>query len=130
MLLLTETMIAAQAKPAAAPLWRKILQRTVSILVLAFVVGYGMRHLSAALERSTAPAGFSRGMMQGALMPCALPNLLVGTDVSIYNANNTGVSYKLGYTCGVNACGALFFGLFFLRLSRWRKHFNGAKSAG
>lgn len=114
-------MIAAQVKPAAEPRWWKIFKRTLSILALALALGFGMRHMSAALERSAAPAGFGRGMLQGALMPCALPNLLVGNDVSIYNANNTGVSYKLGYTCGVNVCGAFFFGLFFLRLSRWRK---------
>jgi hypothetical protein len=27
----------------------------------------------------------------------------------------------LGYTCGVNACGAIFFGWFFWRVSKWRK---------
>lgn len=54
-------------------------------------------------------------------MPGALPNLLVGNDIPIYAANNTGRTYKLGYTCGVNACGAIFFGLFFWRVSRWRK---------
>jgi hypothetical protein len=110
---------------APVPLWRKILLRTVSILMLAVVLGVGMRYASAALERKPQPAGFLRGMLQGALMPCALPNLLVGDDVSIYAQNNTGVSYKLGYTCGVNACGALFFGLFFWRLHRWRKRLNG-----
>jgi hypothetical protein len=118
-------MTSAQVKPTGPKqTWFKILKRTVSVLVLAFLVGYGMRHTSAALERSPAPAGFGRGMLQGALMPCALPNLLVGADVSIYNPNNTGVPYKLGYTCGVNACGAVFFGLFFLRLNRWRKRFK------
>ena len=49
-----------------------------------------------------APAGFARGLVHGALMPIALPNLLVGNDVTIYAANNTGLRYKLGYTCGVN----------------------------
>lgn len=121
-------MIATQAKPATpAENWRKLLKRTVWFLLLVFVLGYGMRHTSAALERNPAPAGFGRGMLQGALMPCALPNLLVGSDVSIYNEHNTGVPYKLGYTCGVNACGAIFFGLFFLRLNRWRKRLR-AKS--
>lgn len=116
-------MIAAQVKPAVpAQTWRKLLKRTLLLLAAAFLIGWGMRHSSAALERSTRPAGFGRGLLQGALMPCALPNLLVGSDVSIYNQNNTGVPYKLGYTCGVNACGAVFFGLFFLRLNRWRKH--------
>jgi hypothetical protein len=122
MLLLTETMIAAQVKPAASTeTWRKIIKRTLAVLVVAFVLGYGIRHVAAALERSPKPAGFTRGLLQGALMPCALPTLLVGSDVSIYNEHNVGVRYKLGYTCGVNACGAVFFGLFFFRLNRWRK---------
>ena len=87
-------MIATQAKPATpAENWRKLLKRTVWFLLLVFVLGYGMRHTSAALERNPAPAGFGRGMLQGALIPCALPNLLVGSDVSIYNEHNTGVPY-------------------------------------
>jgi hypothetical protein len=53
-------------------------------------------------------------------MPMAMPNLLVGRDVSIYSANNTGLSYKLGYTSGVNGCGAIFFGVVFWRFNRWR----------
>ena len=119
-------MITTQVKPAVpAQTWRKIFARTLAVLFVAFILGYGIRHASVALERSTEPAGFGRGMLQGAMMPCALPNLLIGRDVSIYNQRNTGVPYKLGYTCGVNACGALFFGLFFLRLNRWRKRFNG-----
>ena len=115
-------MIATQVKPAEpSQTWRKILTRTGTILLVAFILGYGIRQASVALERSPKPAGFGRGMLQGAMMPCALPNLLLGRDVSIYNQNNTGVPYKFGYTCGVNACGAIFFGLFFLRLNRWRK---------
>ena len=118
-------MTAAQVKPTdPKQAWTRILKGTISVLFVAFVLGYGMRHASAAMERNPAPAGFVRGMLQGALMPCALPNLLVGNDVSIYNANNNGIRYKLGYTCGVNACGAIFFGLFFLRLNRWRKRFK------
>jgi hypothetical protein len=59
-------------------------------------------------------------MLQGALMPMALPNLALGRDIPIYSLNNTGVRYKLGYTAGVNVCGAFFFGLLFWRLNRWR----------
>ena len=69
-------------------------------------------------------AGFRRGLVQGALMPMALPNLIVGNDVTIYSQNNTGLTYKLGYTAGVNACGAVFFGLFFWRVNRWRRKMN------
>ena len=46
---------------------------------------------------------------------------VAGALLKIYNEHNVGVRYKLGYTCGVNACGAVFFGLFFFRLNRWRK---------
>lgn len=111
-----------QAKVAApARRWRRIPLRILMVLAAAALVGVLMHHVSGALDRSRGPAGFRRGMVQGALMPCALPNLLVGNDVVIYSQNNTGVSYKLGYTCGVNVCGAVFFGLFFWRLNRWRK---------
>ena len=100
---------------------RRFLIRLLSLLVLAAVIGWILNHVSASLERSSRPAGFTRGVLQGALMPMSMPNLLVGRDVSIYSQNNTGLSYKLGYTSGVNGCGAIFFGFFFWRLNRWRK---------
>jgi hypothetical protein len=115
---MTDTQSSA---PAPAARWRRILKRILAFLIVAACVGIFMRHVSVALSKSPKPAGFVRGMLQGALMPGALPNLLVGNDVTIYALNNTGIPYKLGYTCGVNACGAIFFGWFFWRVSRWRK---------
>ena len=106
--------------PTARGSWR-ILLRLMMLLVVAFSIGAGLNRLGAALDRVGHPAGFPRGVVQGALMPMALPNLLFGKDVTIYSANNTGVGYKLGYTTGVNVCGAIFFGFFFVRLNRWRK---------
>jgi len=100
---------------------QKILKRVFSFLLVAVCVGICFRQASIAMAKSTGPAGFARGMLQGAMMPGALPNLLVGNDVVIYAPNNTGRTYKLGYTCGVNACGLIFFGWFFWRVSRWRK---------
>lgn len=100
---------------------RIILKRILSFVVVAACVGVLIHLISEKFSRSTAPAGFVRGMLQGALMPGALPNLLLGNDVIIYAPNNTGRTYKLGYTFGVNACGAIFFGWFFWRVSRWRK---------
>ena len=113
----------AQAKPDAPSDWvpRKTLVRLAIILVIAFSIGAGLNRLGAVLDRTGRPAGFPRGVVQGALMPMALPNLLFGKDVMIYSLNNTGVGYKLGYTTGVNVCGAIFFGFFFWRLNRWRK---------
>ena len=107
--------------PTATSRRRVILKRILSFLIVAACVGIFMRHMSDTLSKHTEPAGFVRGLLQGALMPGALPNLVVGNDVMIYAPNNTGRTYKLGYTCGVNACGAIFFGWFFWRVSRWRK---------
>jgi hypothetical protein len=106
---------------AHARSWRKISTRIVTLLAAMTLVGFVMRHSSESLARSHTRAGFFHGVLQGALMPCAFPNLLVGNDVVIYAKNNTGLTYKLGYTFGVNACGAIFFGLFFWRVGRWRK---------
>ena len=80
--------------------------------------------LNAVFNRPNQPlhtAGFLRGLTDGALMPGALPPLLMGRDVSIYAPNNTGRTYKLGYTVGVNGCGALFFGVIFWRMTRLKK---------
>ena len=105
---------------AGAPLWRRVLVRLVSILILAFAIGALLNRISGSLAHDSSRAGFGRGVMQGVLMPMAFPNLLVGRDVIIYSVNNSGVSYKLGYTAGVNGCGAIFFGFVFWRVTRWR----------
>ncbi len=122
-----ETLTGAQAKVSspAQPRW-KMPARVLVVLVMAFLVGLSMREVSLVMQRSARPAGFFRGVVQGALMPATLPNLLVGNDITIYAPNNTGLTYKLGYTCGVNACGALFFGLVFWRINRWRTRRNGS----
>jgi len=99
----------------------KIVSRMATFLAVAAVIGFTLNHVAASLERSAHPAGFARGVLQGALMPMSMPNLLVGRDVAIYSQNNTGVSYKLGYTTGVNACGALFFGVVFWRFNKLRR---------
>ena len=91
------------------------------LVALAVAIGWVLHHTAAALDDNGKPAGLGRGILHGALMPLALPNLVVGSDVPIYATRNTGVPYKLGYTLGVNACGAVFFGCFYWRLNRLRK---------
>jgi len=59
--------------------------------------------------------GFMHGVIHGALMPMALPSLVMGKDVQIYDNDNNGRSYKLGYICGINLCGIAFFGPLFWR---------------
>jgi hypothetical protein len=114
---ITATTINLSSVPRAR---RNLVSRLAAILLLAFVIGWILNQVAEQLDGSRRPAGFVRGLIQGALMPASMPNLLIGHDVVIYAQNNNGVFYKLGYTMGVNACGAVFFGLFYWRLKRWR----------
>lgn len=61
------------------------------------------------------PLGFPHGVLHGALMPMALPSLLLGQDVDIFAANQNGRHYKIGYICGINLCGLVFFGTAFAK---------------
>ncbi len=120
-----------QAKASSLP--RQLLQillRTLTVAVVAVSLGWMVQRCSASLDRDAAPAGFARGMLHGAIMPMAMPNLIIGQEVTIYAPNNTGHGYKLGYTAGVNACGLLFFGYFFWRVNRTRKELKAATCAG
>lgn len=113
-----------QTQVKAPSLGRKLFQiliRTLMVAVVAVSIGWVVQRCSASLDRDAAPAGFARGMLHGAIMPMAMPNLIIGQEVTIYAPNNTGHSYKLGYTAGVNACGLLFFGYFFWRVNRARR---------
>lgn len=95
------------------------------ILLVGTIFSYITTSITSKSKSGSHPAGFLRGVMNGAMMPCALPNLLLGRDVPIYAEENTGRTYKLGYTTGVNGCGALFFGIFFWRINRWQKRMKG-----
>ena len=106
---------------------RKFLLRLLLSLVVACLIASTLHWVLNKLERhDDQPSGFGQGMVHGALMPLALPNLLVGDDVTIYAVNNTGRNYKLGYIAGVNACGLIFFGYLFWRGRRLRHHLRGA----
>ena len=108
----------------------RIFLRLVSIVATASLVGWLLNGSAVKTESPDGnPAGFKLGMMHGAMMPCAMPNLMMGKDVVIYAPRNNGRMYKLGYTVGVNACGAFFFGLFFWRVNRLRKNFKAVRSA-
>jgi len=118
---LPETTAASPTVASTRGRGMNLVARIALFLLAAFLIGSALDALARRLDRREQPAGFLRGLLQGALMPAAMPNLLIGRDVVIYSPNNTGVTYKLGYTLGVNACGALFFGLFYWRLKRWRE---------
>ena len=101
----------------------RLIVRLTLIVVITWGWGWVLNKSATASNARPEAAGFGRGMLHGALMPGAMPSLFFGKDVVIYAENNNGRLYKLGYTFGVNACGALFFGTFFYRmrkLKQWR----------
>lgn len=100
------------------------IARVAVLVFITFCFGWVLNKSVVSSNENPRPAGFGRGMLHGALMPGAMPTLLVGKDVVIYAENNTGRTYKLGYTFGVNACGALFFGSFYWRLTRWKRRYG------
>ncbi len=99
-------------------LWKILLTKTATILVVGLVFGIAYGWASPKVFRPEAPAGFGFGVAHGALMPLALPSLLLGRNVEIYATLNSGRSYKLGYITGINLCGLLFFGSIFWRPRR------------
>jgi hypothetical protein len=111
--------------PAGLPLWRRVFTRLFTLAVVGGFFFWVVQRSSARLDAGSKPAGFARGLLHGALMPLALPNLLLGRNPTIYAPNNTGRLYKLGYTAGVNGCGLVFFGFFFWRLNRIRRRLQG-----
>jgi hypothetical protein len=119
--MLVALMNEQSVKEPAARHGLRIVGRVIGFVLVAYTIGFVLNRIGHSIQESPKPAGFARGVLQGALMPMALPNLLVGKDVAIYAANNTGVKYKLGYTAGVNGCGAIFFGFFFWRLRRLKR---------
>lgn len=94
---------------------KKVLRKIITLAVVTIVFGYvyGWAAPWAFPQKST--VGFGYGMLHGALMPIALPSLVVGRDVPIYDTENTGRFYKIGYICGINLCGIAFFGPMFWR---------------
>jgi len=116
---MTAFLTKGKARPGTRLL--RVARRLAAFIIAGFLLAWVLSRAEAALERRDQPAGFAHGVVQGALMPIALPNLAFGKDVPIYAPRNTGRTYKLGYTLGVNACGLVFFGFFFWRIRRLRQ---------
>lgn len=119
-----------QEKRSRVPFLLMVLRRVALLVVLGFVIGWVLNRAEAALEKRHEPAGFIHGIVQGALMPITMPNLIIGNDVTIYAATNTGRTYKIGYTLGVNTCGLIFFGFFFWRVRRMKLRMTNGASYG
>jgi len=104
-------------KPASRRrFWVRVLLTITSALAMGWACGAAMR----ADARLSEPPGFFRGMLHGAIMPAAWPVLMIGHDQDIYASRNSGRTYKLGYSMGVNLSGLVFFGWLFLTASSVR----------
>lgn len=102
--------------------WRPALVQIVRLVLVGLLLGWLYAWAAPVVyPRQTVP-GFWLGSAHGALMPMALPSLLMGKDVPIYAQNNRGNIYKIGYIAGINACGFVVFGLSFWKPGRRRKN--------
>lgn len=104
---------------------KRLAWKIGTLVLLGLLFGFGYDWAAPRFYGADRLAGFRLGVLHGALMPVALPSLLLGKDVPIYAERNLGRSYKLGYIAGINACGFVFFGLAF-----WQPARPSAKAVG
>jgi hypothetical protein len=105
-------------KPGFIKRW---LRKAVIMAVVTVAFGYFYGWAAPRAFPLLPVPGFGYGMLHGALMPIALPSLVLGRDVPIYAVVNSGRLYKMGYIAGINLCGLLFFGPLFWRPGRGRE---------
>ncbi len=109
-------MSATQAPAPASRLTPKDwVKKILLIVVVTVFLGWFYGWASPRVFPRDRALGFGYGMLHGGLMPMALPSLVMGQNVDIFAANNSGRLYKLGYIVGINICGLIFFGSAFWR---------------
>lgn len=113
---------ANQTPPCVRSSWvKRLALKAVTLVLLGLLLGFGYDWAAPRFYGPERLAGFRLGVLHGALMPVALPSLLLGRDVPIYAARNIGRTYKLGYIAGINLCGLVFFGFAFRRPQKQRE---------
>ena len=109
-------MDSTQAPPSKRHiLIKRLLRKAVTLAIVTVIFGWLYGWASPGRFQKNKTSGFGYGMLHGALMPLALPSLVIGQDVEIYAADNSGRLYKIGYICGIDVCGLAFFGPLFWR---------------
>jgi hypothetical protein len=103
---------------------RDWIKKAAVFLVVTVVMGWFYAWASPRVFPKETSVGFGHGLLHGALMPMALPSLVMGMEVDIFAANNSGRPYKIGYIFGINLCGLIFFGSAF-----WKPGKKNAASA-
>jgi hypothetical protein len=102
----------AQIRAARRKVWFK---KIATFVIASMLLGWFYGWVSPWAFPKNKTSGFSYGMLHGAMMPMALPSLVMGKDVEIFATDNSGRLYKIGYICGINLCGLAFFGPIFWR---------------
>jgi hypothetical protein len=97
-----------------------IIIKIIALTAISLALVFAQSWAAPRYYQSDYVAGFYTGLLEGALMPAALPGLLGGHDVPIYAPNNEGRGYKIGYILGLNTCGTFFFGVAFWQPRRRR----------
>lgn len=92
---------------------KTVLKKALNMIIVGAIVGWIYAWASPRMFPVGKEMGFGFGLAHGSLMPIALPSLIMGNDVEIFAKPNTGRGYKIGYICGINLCGLLFFGTAF-----------------
>jgi hypothetical protein len=112
-----KSLDAAKTTAVAEPRWRYWVKTVffvkLRLVIAGLLLGYLYAAVSPLVYPKDRPLGFAHGFAHGGLMPMALPSLVIGKNVPIFAENNNGRFYKLGYICGINVCGLLFFGFGF-----------------
>ncbi len=99
--------------------WHQALLQIIRLVLAGVLMGWLYAWGAPLIYRDKSAPGFWLGCAHGALMPMALPSLLMRKDVPIYAVVNKGGIYKIGYIAGINACGFVVFGLSFWK--PWRR---------
>jgi hypothetical protein len=110
---MSEPVQAPAAAPAGLSKAKVIIIKIIALTAISMALIFAQGWAAPRYYQPDYVAGFYTGLLEGALMPAALPGLLGGNDVPIYASNNVGRGYKIGYILGLNACGTFFFGVAF-----------------
>lgn len=97
---------------------KAILLKAARLTVIGIIIGWVFAWVSPHMFPRDKEYGVAFGALHGAMMPIALPSLIMGKNVEIFGTPNTGRGYKIGYICGINFCGLIFFGSAFWKPSK------------
>lgn len=99
------------AKSSPARLTPRDWAKKIGVFVLVTILfGWVYGRVSPRMFPAGTRFGFSHGLLHGGMMPLALPALVMGDNVELFGHDNNGRPYKIGYICGINLCGVIFFG--------------------